>query len=437
MSRTETISVMFTDIVGSTSLMEQHGDEAWDEHRRAHFTVLRGALASHGGTEVKNTGDGIMAVFGSVVRMVECAAAIMVAVDGARLGGGPVAIRVGGSIGEATSEGGDWFGTPVVEAARLCAVAQPGEALVTATVSTLAAAADVGFDELPPMTLKGFDRPVHVARLTGGDRWATTAYVNLDHLATHRVNIVRSLDYWGGLAAMQGLRAHLTAQMELLPGTAFCDVGCGTGAELARLAAVVGPSGRAVGVDPSPTMIDESRDRAAEVGVTVELHAVDGRATGLDAGSFDSVRIERVVQHVGDLPGFLAEARRILRPGGRVVVADTDWGSLMIHPGDPDLVKRVKSVSEGGPWAEPWAGRKLHAGLKAAGFVDIVSTPFVVNAEPGFMQAMAGVHTRLSTAGVATDDELRAYADAMEAALSDGSGVWAFTMFVASGRRPT
>ncbi len=93
---------MFTDIVGSTSLMEEHGDEAWDEHRRAHFTLLRERLANHNGTEVKNTGDGLMAVFASAIDMVECAASMMIAVDGARLGGGPVAIRVGCSIGEAT-----------------------------------------------------------------------------------------------------------------------------------------------------------------------------------------------------------------------------------------------------------------------------------------------------------------------------------------------
>ena len=68
--------MMFTDIVGSTSLMDKHGDRLWDEHRRAHFGVLREALAAHGGTEVKNTGDGLMAVFGSVIDMVECAAAM-------------------------------------------------------------------------------------------------------------------------------------------------------------------------------------------------------------------------------------------------------------------------------------------------------------------------------------------------------------------------
>ena len=182
-------------------------------------------------------------------------------------------------------------------------------------------------------------------------------------------------------------------------------------------------------------MLDEVRERADVAGVTVELHAVDGRTTGFDASSFDAVRIERVVQHVGDLDGFLAEAHRIVKPGGRVVIADTDWGSLMIHPGEPDFVKRLKSVIESGPWAEPWAGRKLHAAMQRAGFTDLASTPFFVNAGPGLTHALEGVQRRLTTAGVVTEGEMRSYAQNLEAALRDGSGVWAFTMFVASGRR--
>lgn len=86
--RTGTISVMFTDLVGSTSLMDKHADRLWDEHRRALFGVLREALAAHGGTEVKHTGDGLMAVFGGVIDMVECAAAMQLTAATPRLGVG-------------------------------------------------------------------------------------------------------------------------------------------------------------------------------------------------------------------------------------------------------------------------------------------------------------------------------------------------------------
>ncbi len=427
---------MFTDIVGSTSLMDKHGDRLWDEHRRAHFGVLREALAAHGGTEVKNTGDGLMAVFGSVIDMVECAAAMQLTVDAQRLGGGPVSVRVGGSIGEATSEGDDWFGTPVVEAARLCALAQPGESLVTGIVQTLAGSADVTFEPLEPVVLKGFDLPVALARVVCVDRLTVTAYMDLDRLATNSAYVVRALDYWGELPEMQSLRSHAAAQMQLAPGDSFCDVGCGTGSELTRLAEVVGASGRAVGIDPSSMMLAEAQARAGAAGVAVELLAVDGRATGLESETFDAVRIERVVQHTGDLAGFLAEAYRIVKPGGRVVIADTDWGSLMIHPGDPDLVKRLRSIFESGPWAEPWAGRKLHEAMHAGGFVGVESRPFLVAAVPGLQTAIGGMIKRLVTAGIVESAEMQAFSDAIEAALLDGTGVYAFTMFVASGTRP-
>lgn len=429
---------MFTDIVGSTSLMESEGSEAWDSHRRSHFKVVREALAAHNGTEVKNTGDGLMAVFASVTNMVECAATIQLSVHGARLGGGPIAVRIGGAIGEATNEGDDWFGTPVVEAARLCALAAPGETLVTGVVRTLASAADVSFVELGPVTLRGFDRPVEVARVERDDHFTSTVYSDVDRVGLHRTNVLRSLDYWGNLAAMRDMRTRIAELLRLQPGDSLCDVGCGAGDELARLATLVGPSGRAVGVDPSEVMLDEARLRAEAAGVSVELHATDGRATGLQDQSFDAVRIERVVQHVGDIDGFLAEAYRLVKPGGRVAIADTDWGSLMVHPGDPDLGKRLKNVFESGPWAEPFAGRKLHGAMQVAGFIDVVSEPFFIRAEPGLMTvSIAGVIQRLTKTGVADEKEMREFSVAIEAALSDGSGLWAFISFAAVGTRPT
>src|SRR5262249_50682694 len=150
------------------------------------------------------------------------------------------------------------------------------------------------------------------------------------------------------------------AELAARPGEVICDIGCGTGSALLTIARIVGAHGRAIGVDPSSTLIEVARDRAQRDGAAVEFLVRDGRDTGLPPGCCDGVRMERVVQPVGDSAGLLGEARRITRPAGRVVVADTDWGSLMIHPGDRDLIRRFKAVLETGPMAEPWAGRTLH-----------------------------------------------------------------------------
>lgn len=145
---------------------------------------------------------------------------------------------------------------------------------------------------------------------------------------------------------------------------------------------MVGTEGQAISVDASDAMIDEAQDRAQRERVTVEMHVADGRATGIASDHCDSVRIERVVQHVADVAGFLAEARRITRPGGRIVLADTDWGSLMIGSGDRDLIRRFKVAMETGPMAEPWAGRILHGAMQDAGLVDVSSQLYPIVAGP-------------------------------------------------------
>src|SRR6266508_3559168 len=77
----EIVTLLFTDLVGSSELLDRLGEEAADELRRAHFALLRDAVGSHGGSEVKNLGDGLMAVFGSAVDAVACAVAIQRAVS--------------------------------------------------------------------------------------------------------------------------------------------------------------------------------------------------------------------------------------------------------------------------------------------------------------------------------------------------------------------
>jgi class 3 adenylate cyclase len=132
-----TVTVLFTDLVGSTDLLSRVGETAFDEVRRAHFSTLREALHRHGGDEIKTLGDGILAVFGSAADAVNCGVAMQQAVarrnPPART---PVAIRVGLALGDVTFEEDDVFGTPVVEAARLVG-AHGDQILATALVQAV------------------------------------------------------------------------------------------------------------------------------------------------------------------------------------------------------------------------------------------------------------------------------------------------------------
>jgi DNA-binding SARP family transcriptional activator/tetratricopeptide (TPR) repeat protein len=164
MSGTVTATFLFCDLVDSTALLTRLGDDAGDEVRRDCYAVFRDALATHGGREVKSTGDGVFGVFPtSVEQAVACAIAMqqgMARLDAAhpllKLG-----LRVGIAMGEAKAEDGDWYGTPVVEAERLCAAAHRGQILVADVVCTLAGTrGGHPFRSVGALKLKGLGRPL-------------------------------------------------------------------------------------------------------------------------------------------------------------------------------------------------------------------------------------------------------------------------------------
>jgi len=135
----ESKTILFTDVVGSTELSQRLLPDAAEEVRRGHFSILRQTIAQTGGTEIKNLGDGLMVVFGSASAALACAVAMQQAVErDNRNREHSVALRVGLSGGEVTREDDDYFGDPVVEAARLCAMCESGQVLATDVVRAMA-----------------------------------------------------------------------------------------------------------------------------------------------------------------------------------------------------------------------------------------------------------------------------------------------------------
>lgn len=163
-----TATILFTDLVDSTQLMSDLGEDAAEALRREHFGLLRSAIAETGGREVKNLGDGLMVAFDGIGAAMACAVAMQQAISSRPPTLAPLAIRIGVAVGEAEHEDGDYFGLPVVQAARLCAKAAGGEILVT-DLARLLAGSRGGFDLEPvgALELKGLDEPVEAHRL----RW--------------------------------------------------------------------------------------------------------------------------------------------------------------------------------------------------------------------------------------------------------------------------
>jgi class 3 adenylate cyclase/tetratricopeptide (TPR) repeat protein len=165
--RAGTITVVFTDLCDSTSLRQQLGDDRADEIRREHDRVVRQVTAEHGGTEVKALGDGFMLTFGAAAEAVAAAVAMQQALNRfARRERIPLLVRVGVSSGDVVWEDGDCFGTPVVEASRLCGLAA-GEQIVVSDVVRLLAGSrgEHRFNPIGPVELKGLAALVDAAEV--------------------------------------------------------------------------------------------------------------------------------------------------------------------------------------------------------------------------------------------------------------------------------
>jgi len=158
------VTILFTDLVGSSALFDRHGDEAGDTVRREHFAALRRAVAEHGGREVKSTGDGLMVAFASAVAAVRCAADMQRATTGTMQG---QALRVGLDAGEPFPEEGDLYGTSVIVASRLCDLADSGQILASDVVRQIAGPRIGGLlRPLGTMRLRGIAEPVAVAEVS-------------------------------------------------------------------------------------------------------------------------------------------------------------------------------------------------------------------------------------------------------------------------------
>jgi class 3 adenylate cyclase len=167
-SPTGTMTLLFTDLVGSTEVLDRVGDDEGDRFMRDHFSILRNAISHHNGEEVKTLGDGLMVAFPSALNAVVCALEMQrsfaaYAPDSSAHGRG---LRIGVNAGEVTRAENDYFGTPVVVAKRLCDRAGPGQTIVSHVVRALVGSRGAHrFTALGAMELKGLTEPVEAYEL--------------------------------------------------------------------------------------------------------------------------------------------------------------------------------------------------------------------------------------------------------------------------------
>ena len=160
-------TILFTDLMGSTSLLNEMGQSAYMVVLTEHDLVIRRALVAERGREVKHTGDGIMASFDDVTRALSCAIAIQDGFDArnATTDGPALRVRIGMAAGEPVDRDDDLFGSTVNLASRICDAADGGQVLVSDVVHDLGSALGFGFLEAGLRTLKGFGEPSRLFEL--------------------------------------------------------------------------------------------------------------------------------------------------------------------------------------------------------------------------------------------------------------------------------
>lgn len=171
------------------------------------------------------------------------------------------------------------------------------------------------------------------------------------------------------------LRGALRELAALRPGDGAVELGCGTGTLLAELAEAVGRTGRVLGVEPQPAFADAARRRAAAVpgGGTVTVHTGSAARIPAAEASVDACLAQTVLIHLPDplLRATLADARRVLRPGGRFVTADQDGDTWVVDHPDRETTRRIIAFNSDQRFADGWTGRRTARLLGEAGYRDV------------------------------------------------------------------
>lgn len=138
-------------------------------------------------------------------------------------------------------------------------------------------------------------------------------------------------------------RSWTRQALGLRPGDSVVDVGSGPGFLVAEMASEVGPTGRIAGIDISEAMLEIARERCSRLSAAAPVDFQLGDATKLPFpdGSFDAAVSTQVYEYVADVDTAIREARRVLKPGGHILIVDTDWDSIVWHGADPVLTSTV------------------------------------------------------------------------------------------------
>jgi ubiquinone/menaquinone biosynthesis C-methylase UbiE len=232
-------------------------------------------------------------------------------------------------------------------------------------------------------------------------------------------------------------RARVVDALALQPGERVADLGCGPGLLALELAARVGEAGAVVCIDASESMVAIARRRCAEL-ACVSVNVGDVSVLPYDGGAFDAAVSTQVYEYVPAVDRALKEPWRVLRPGGRAVLVDTDWESCVWESSDRARMHRMLDL-----WdthcPHPRLPRTLPALLESAGFedlkVDVIPLVNVRYDPQTYSYLMIGVISKYAVK-LLDASEARAWAEDLHAHGHDGRYFFSLNRYLFRCRKP-
>ncbi|WP_028478080.1 methyltransferase domain-containing protein [Nocardia sp. CNY236] len=252
-----------------------------------------------------------------------------------------------------------------------------------------------------------------------------------------RDQLVDVRDLQAALPGIRRLRSWAREALALRSGEQAAEVGSGTGAEVLALAEAVGPTGSAVGIEPDPHLLATAQRRAVEAGSTATFHSGDAYGMPFGPDSFDAVLCERVFQHLTAPARAATEIARVLRPGGRAVVTDSDWGTAIVHPGDRRVAREVIDTLVSAT-TNPLSGRRIPGLLSEAGLVvdDVGSQALVQDRSVGAGSLVSRISAMAVARGTISPAQREQLLADLEAGATSGDIHLSVTVFAVLAHKP-